>query len=73
MHIQKILFYQFLFKFKQKNINKIFIKNVIRYQKYNYVIFDKVYYTDYIYQIIIKDIYFLYYYKKHSNKCYLII
>lgn len=71
IHIKKFIF--FFYKFKQKNINKNFIKNVIKYEKYNYVIFDNIYYTDYIYHIIISDIYFLFYYKKFSSKCYLII
>jgi hypothetical protein len=38
-----------------------------KYRKRKYVIFDNIFYTDYIY-----DIYYLYYYKKFSSKCYLI-
>lgn len=71
INMQKIFY--FLFRFKQKNINKIFIKNIIIYDRFNYIIFDNIYYTDYIYYIIISDINILYYFKKFSNKCYLII
>jgi hypothetical protein len=71
INMQKILY--FLYKFKQKNINKVFIKNVIQYDKFNYVTFNNIYYTDYIYYIIIHDIYILFYFKKFSNKCYLIV
>lgn len=71
IHIKKFIF--FLYRFKQKNINKNFIKNVIKYEVQSYVIFDNIYYTDYKYHIILSDIYFLYYHKKYSNKCYLVI
>ena len=66
-------FLSFVCNFRGNNTRKIFIKNVLKYRKRKYVIFDDIYYTDYIYHIIIYDICYLYYYKKFSSKCYLII
>jgi hypothetical protein len=63
----------YLCNVREKEIGKIFIRNIIEYRKRKYVIFDNIYYTDYIYHIIISDICYLYYYKKFSSKCYLII
>lgn len=63
----------FFFKFRKKKFKKNFIKDKLIYKKKKYVIYDNIYYTDYIYHIIIYDINYLYYHKKFSSKCYLII